>query len=107
MTSGPYEPVEAEVLKDLIDGKINQQDLAHRIRTSRVAVNQVLNGKRGLTPIMALKLEAALGLPARKIMERQLVRDLDKAYEENKDLLESIRNNPIEVIGETQKEGVG
>lgn len=96
MTEPMTEQAEAEgsLIKDLLAGReINQQDLADSIQTSRVAVNQVINGRRGLTPLMALKLEAALGLPARPILERQMIRDLDRAYEENKDLLEKIRSN--------------
>lgn len=87
---------EAEILKGLLEtNDINQQELADRIQTSRVAVNQVLNGKRGLTAVMALKLEAALGLPAKKLLERQNIKDLDKAYSENKELIENIRRNPM------------
>lgn len=88
---------QADYLKSILSSRnVNQQDLADRIQTSRVAVNQVLNGRRGLTPLMALKLEACLGVPARAFMEKQLIRDLDRAYEENKDLLERIRSNPLE-----------
>jgi addiction module HigA family antidote len=98
----PTDPQDdSEVLKGLLeDNKVNQQDLAERIQTSRVAVNQVLNNRRGLTPLMALKLEAALGVKARPLLERQLTQELDKAYAENKDVIESIRSNPIIPEGE-------
>lgn len=92
----------AERLKQIVEtNNINQQDLADRIDTSRVAVNQVLNGKRGLTPLMALKLEAALGVEARSILESQLVDDLDKTYDEHKVVLERIRANPMLTSGES------
>jgi addiction module HigA family antidote len=84
------------VLKSLIaESGMKQQDFADRISTSRVAVNQVVNGKRGLTPLMALKLEAALGISARSILENQTIVDLARAYEENKDVIEKIRSNPV------------
>jgi plasmid maintenance system antidote protein VapI len=83
---------EGGLLKSLLEGRdINQQELADCIETSRVAVNQVINHKRGLTPLMALKLEASLGIPARPILERQLIRELDEAYQQNKETLERIR----------------
>jgi addiction module HigA family antidote len=87
---------EASHLKALLEGrKINQQDLAAAMQTSRVAVNQIMNGKRGITPVMALKLEAALGIPANRLLERQTIFDLDRAYRENKDVIEEIRNRPL------------
>lgn len=75
--------------------KVNQQDLADRMKTSRVAVNQIMNGKRGITAVMALKLEAALGVSARSLLEQQSIQDLDRAYNENKDVIEQIRSNPL------------
>ena len=87
---------EGEFLKKLIgEKKINQQDLAERIQTSRVAVNQVMNGRRSITPLMALKLEGALGISARKLLENQSLSGLDRAYAENKDVIDQIRSNPI------------
>jgi addiction module HigA family antidote len=87
-------------IKELVErGEFSQQDLADRIDTSRVAVNQVLNGKRSVTPLMALKLEAALGIPARRLLEEQVVRDLDRTYRENAAVLEKIRANPIREDG--------
>lgn len=95
------EGAEGNFIKELLAEKdINQQDLADHMKTSRVAVNQVINGKRGLTPLMALKLEASLGIPARPVLERQLVRDLDRAYEDNRDLIEKIRSNPLITNGD-------
>lgn len=96
MSSATQEISDQELLKAIIaDSDLNQQDFAQRIFTSRVAVNQVVNGKRGLTPLMALKLEAALGISARSILERQTVVELARAYEENKDVIEKIRSNPV------------
>lgn len=87
---------DGEFLKGLMDTlKMNQQEFADRIQTSRVAVNQIVNGRRGVTPLMALKLEAALGVSAKALLERQALSDLDKAYSEHKDSIESIRANPI------------
>lgn len=85
---------ESNPLKEMVEARgIKQEDLAVEMKTSRVAINQVLNGKRGLSPLMALKLEARLGVDSRKILEEQLVRDLDEAYRENKDVIEEIRSN--------------
>jgi addiction module HigA family antidote len=96
MTEEDKITLQIQPVRDLVEkGEFSQQDLADRIQTSRVAVNQVLNGRRSITPLMALKLEAAVGLPARELLEAQLIRDLDRTYAKNKDILESIRSNPI------------
>ena len=93
MTSNPSESNDdAVLLRELLEEqKIDQTELARRIKTSRVAVNQVLNGKRGITSLMALKLEASLGVSAQRLMQKQSALDLDKAYRENESLIEQIR----------------
>ena len=47
-----------QALKDLLEKKNwTQEDLAARLGVSRYSVSQLMNGRRGLTPEMAVRLE--------------------------------------------------
>lgn len=39
------------------EAKMRQHHLAERMMTSRISINQLLNGRRAITPLTALKLE--------------------------------------------------
>lgn len=97
MTASTEEPRDsAAILQAILDeNNVDQTALAARIGSSRVAVNQVLNRRRSVTPLMALKLEAALGVSARQLLESQSVEALEKTYSHHRDELEAIRRNPI------------
>lgn len=41
---------------------LNQGDLAKRLRVSRANLNAIVNGKRAVTPEMAMRLERVLGV---------------------------------------------
>lgn len=57
----PGEMLLEEFLKPL---GISQVDFAKRIRVSYVRLNAVINGRRGVTPNTALRLERATGMDA-------------------------------------------
>ena len=44
------------------DLDLNQGDLAKRLRVSRANLNAIVNGKRAVTPEMAMRLERVLGV---------------------------------------------
>jgi addiction module HigA family antidote len=73
--AGPY-------LKALIRArtpKIRQSDLADALQVTRLTVNTMLNGKTSMTPEMAVRVEAVLGVPASMLMEMQAECDLISA----------------------------
>lgn len=72
----PGEMLKEEFLKPL---GITQVDFAHRIGVSFQTINSLVNGRRGITTDSALRLEAALGMPAYFWLELQLAHDLYNA----------------------------
>lgn len=54
----PGELIEEEFLRPL---NITQQQLADAMHVDRVRVNNIINGRRGVTPDTALRLERVLG----------------------------------------------
>jgi antitoxin HigA-1 len=69
----PGEMLLEEFLKPL---GIRQVDFAKRIGVSFVRLNSIVNGKRGITPDTALRLERALGLSADFWMNGQMAWDM-------------------------------
>lgn len=59
-------PSPGDVLRQRVldDMDIKQDKLAEALGVSRFTVNQVLNGRRGVSPEMALRLEHVLGTSA-------------------------------------------
>lgn len=57
----PGEMLLEEFLKPL---NISQTDFAHRIGVSYPRLNEIVNGKRGVTPDTALRLAQVLNMPA-------------------------------------------
>ena len=77
-----------EVIKDEIEARgITQRQLADSMGLTYSVVNEILNGKRHLTPKTALMFEAALDVPAESLMflqtkyNMQTARD-DKSFSE-------------------------
>lgn len=60
----PYEPTHpGELLKEEIECRgISQKELSRQTGIPYTALNEVLNGKRAITPEYALLIEAALGI---------------------------------------------
>jgi len=69
----PGEMLLEEFLKPL---DMTQTELAERIGVSYVRINQLVNGRRGMTPDTALRLEKLFGMDADFWMTGQLVWDL-------------------------------
>ena len=69
----PGEMLLEEFLKPL---GITQSELAQRIGVSYPRVNELIHGKRGMTPDTALRLERLLGMEAQFWLNLQLVWDL-------------------------------
>lgn len=56
--------------------EMTQVELAKRIKVPVQRVNELVRGKRGMTPDTALRLEAALGMSAQAWLNAQLACDL-------------------------------
>ncbi len=69
----PFEPTHpGEILKDELNSiGLSQRQLALRIKVSYTQLNEILNGKRPLSPEIALLIEAALALPAEPLLALQ------------------------------------
>ncbi len=55
---------------------LNVTDAAAKLNVARPGFNNVLNGKRSVTPELALKIERVLGYPARLLLALQSAHDL-------------------------------
>ena len=91
----PYQPTHpGEVLKDELEYRgISQRGLAKKIGISYSAFNEMLNGKRPLSPELAMMMEAALGVDAAPLLAMQneydmLMAERDASFMEK---LEQIR----------------
>jgi antitoxin HigA-1 len=69
----PGEMLLEEFIKPL---EISQTDLAERLGVSYPRLNELLHGKRGMTPDTALRLEAVFGMSAAFWMNLQIIWDL-------------------------------
>ncbi len=58
---------------------LNVTEAAVRLSVARPGFNNVLNGKRAVTPELALKIERVLGYPARILLNLQSIYDLETA----------------------------
>lgn len=86
-----------EVLREefILPFKMTQGDFAQRIGVPTETVNRIVNGKRGISPEMALRLAAALGTTPQFWLNLQAACDLFDAREKSADSLAAIE--PIEV----------
>lgn len=68
-----YYPVHpGEVLKEEMESRhISQREFARQVNISYTVLNELLNGKRSLSPTTALMFEAALDIPADALMNIQ------------------------------------
>ena len=69
----PGEMLLEEFLKPL---KMTQTELAEKIGVSYARINELIHGKRGVTPDTALRLERLFGMEAQFWLNLQLVYDL-------------------------------
>ena len=70
---------------------LTQRQLAEAIHVPYQRVNEIVNGRRGMTPSTALRLEKFLGMSSSFWMNLQLRWDLYHAHERDNEELESIQ----------------
>ena len=89
----PFQPTHpGEVLKDELEFRgISQRGLSKEIGISYSVFNEVLNGKRTLSPELALMMEAALGVDAAPLLAMQNEYDMQMA-ERDTNFMEKLRN---------------
>ena len=81
-----------EDLKDELEARnMSQKDLAGLIGFKPSILNEIIKGKRSITPQIALRLEAGLGISADFWLKGQQMYDLFKAREENQETIANIQ----------------
>ena len=88
----PFQPTHpGEVLKEELEFRgISQRGLAKELGMSYSVLNEVLNGKRSLSPELAMMMEAALGVDAAPLLAMQNEYDMLMA-ERNELFMEKLR----------------
>ena len=84
----PGEMLREEFLKPL---RLTQRELAEAIHVPYQRINEIVKGKRGITPSTALRLEKVLGMSAGFWLNRQLRWDLYHAQQQEADELKTIK----------------
>jgi addiction module HigA family antidote len=84
----PGEMLLEEFLRPL---NLTQRELAQAIHVPYQRVNEIVNGRRGITPSTALRLEKYFGMPADFWLKLQLRWDLYHAQRAEKQELQTIR----------------
>ena len=80
-----------EVLKDELEYRgISQRGFAKELGISYSAFNEMLNGKRSLSPELAMMMEAALGVDAAPLLAMQNEYDMQMA-ERNESFMEKLK----------------
>ena len=74
---------------------VTQTQFADRIGVSYVRLNEIVNGRRGITPSTALRLAKALGTSAHFWLNGQLALDLYNASNDEQERRELERIEPI------------
>lgn len=70
---------------ELEERGISQKDFAIMLKMQPSHVSEVLNGKRTLSAELALKIEKAIGLPAKVLLSAQALYDIESADVEKTD----------------------
>jgi addiction module HigA family antidote len=89
----PGELLLEEFLKPL---GMTQAEFAERIGVSYVRLNEIVNGRRGITPSTALRLAKALGTTPDFWLNSQLSIDLYRVSHDENELRELERIQPIQ-----------
>jgi antitoxin HigA-1 len=87
----PTHPGEMLLEEFLAPMGLTQRELADAIHVPYQRVNEIINGKRGITPSTALRLARFFGMSADFWMNVQLRWDLYFAQQSEQDTLRSIR----------------
>jgi addiction module HigA family antidote len=86
----PTHPGEMLLEEFLSPMGISQKDLADSIQVPYQRINEIVNGRRGITPSTALRLAKFFGMSAEFWMNLQLRWDLYFAQQDEQKVLESI-----------------
>ena len=74
-----------EVIKEEMEARnISQREFARQVDMSYTVLNELLNGKRSLSPTNALMFEAALDIPADALMSIQTKYNMQTARQDRK-----------------------
>ena len=74
---------------------LDQGRAADVLRTARPGFNNLLNGKRAMTPEMALKIEAAFGVSASLLLNAQANYDLAEARKRAADITAGVERQTL------------
>ncbi len=87
----PTHPGEMLLEEFLIPMELTQRELAEGIGVPYQQVNEIVRGRRGMSPNTALRLERFLGMSAGFWMNLQLRWDLYQAQQQDIELLQTIK----------------
>jgi len=74
-----------EIIKDELEARnISQREFARQVDISYTVLNELVNGKRPLTPTTALMFETALDIPADALMNIQTKYNMQTARQDKK-----------------------
>ncbi len=78
---------------------MTQAQLADRIGVSYVRLNEIVNGRRGITPSTALRLAKTLGTTPQFWLNGQLALDLYRACRDEEEVRQLERIQPVSAAG--------
>jgi len=87
----PTHPGEMLLKEFLVPMQVTQRELANAIHVPYQRINEIINGRRGITPATALRLAKFFGMTPDFWMNMQLRWDLYHAQLSEKDELKTIR----------------
>lgn len=67
------------VKPELVERGITQKEFAKKLGIQASHLSEVLNGKRALSTVLAVKIEETIGLPAKLLLSAQTQYDLESA----------------------------
>ena len=78
--SNPFHPGEI-LLEEFLEPKdVSQRDLARKLKWAPRKLNEIINGKRGITALTAIDLSKSLGTTPEFWLNLQQTWDLEQAY---------------------------
>ncbi|MEQ8712000.1 MAG: HigA family addiction module antitoxin [Cyclobacteriaceae bacterium] len=81
-----------QLLKDELETReMKQIDLAKELGIAKNVMSEIINGKRNITPVLAVRLEEALGIKAEFWMKYQMAYEIDKIRIKNKKAIEKAK----------------
>jgi len=96
----PTHPGEMLLEEFLTPMELTQRELANAIHVPYQRINEIVNGRRGMTPSTALRLEKFFGMPASFWLNLQLRWDLYHAQQEESQTLATIQPHAMSARAE-------